>query len=575
MPDLFAQISPAWALFLSGLICAVVPVHTVRKLVMVLAPLAAFLLFLAPSTLGVAGGVTQIAGMDISTYRLDRLSYPFGLVFILAAFLTAIFAWHNKDRVQDVASQFYAGSALGAVFAGDFLTLFVFWEITAIASVFLIFRRGTTASRNAGMRYLVIQVLSGVLLLAGAVMLWAQTGSLAFDEVGLDAGLAGWLVFLAFGIKCAFPFLHNWLQDAYPQSTVTGGVILSAFTTKMAVYALARGFAGEEILIWIGAIMTLFPIFFAVIEDDLRRVLSYSINNQVGFMVVGVGVGTSLALNGAVAHAFADVIFKALLFMSIGAVLMRTGTARVSQLGGLFKSMPLSAFFCIIGAASISALPLLSAFVTKSMILAAVAEEGHWVIWLILIFASAGVLEHAGIKIPYSAFFGHDSGRRPAEAPFNMLLAMGLAAALCIALAFPWGGYQWLYAILPYNTAYNPYTWDHVLTQYQLLFGATAAFVILRLVNLAPHEKLSTILDFDWVYRKLGYGAGVWIGDMAGRLMAHLGGVARGAQARWGRTLGEVFTPGGAVARALPSGTMSIWTAILLGVALVIAYVAA
>src|SRR5690606_8326679 len=153
-----------------------------------------------------------------------------------------------------------------------------------------------------------------------------------------------------------------------------------------------------------------------------------------------------------------------------------------------------------VGAASISALPLFSAFVTKSMILYAVAEEGHWLVWLALIFASAGVLEHAGIKIPYQAFFAHDSGKRPAEAPFNMLLAMAIAAVLCIALAFPWGGYQWLYAILPYNTEYSPYTFDHVLTQLQLLFGATAAFVVLRLLNWAPHEKLSTILDFDWVY---------------------------------------------------------------------------
>jgi len=574
MPEILAQISPAWALILSGLLCAVLPVRLLRKMLMIGAPVAAFILLLAPSTLGVAGGVLNVAGLELSTYRLDQLSYPFGLIFILASFLTTVFGWHEDDRAQDVSSQLYAGAALGAVFAGDFLTLFVFWEITALASVFLIWRRGTVASRNAGLRYLAIQLLSGVLLMAGAALIWTETGSMAFDAVGLDAGLGGWLIFLAFGIKCAFPFLHNWLQDAYPQATVTGAVVLSAFTTKMAVYALARGFAGEEALIWIGAAMTIFPIFFAVIEDDLRRVLAYSLNNQLGFMVVGIGIGTSLAINGTVAHAFVHIIYKALLFMSIGAVLYRTGTARASQLGGLFKSMPVTALFCIVGAASISAVPLFSGFVAKAMILSAAAEEGHILVWLMLVAASAGVLEHAGIKIPYAAFFAQDSGKRPAEAPFNMLLAMGLCAILCVALAFPWGGYQWLYAILPLNSLYDPYVWDHVLTQLQLLFGATAAFVILHLMGWFPHERLGTILDFDWIYRKPGRGAAIWLGEMAGRLSAHMRAGTRQALWAWKRRLDWALSPTGAVARAIPSGAMAVWTAVLLTIALVLAYLA-
>jgi multicomponent Na+:H+ antiporter subunit D len=350
------------------------------------------------------------------------------------------------------------------------------------------------------MRYLVIQILSGVLLFAGAILHWTKTGSIEFDRVGLE-GTAGLLIFLAFGIKCAFPLLHNWLQDAYPESTVTGTVFLSAFTTKLAVYALARGFPGTEPLIWIGAAMTAFPIFYAVIENDLRRVLAYSLNNQLGFMVVGIGIGSELALNGTVAHAFAHILYKALLFMSMGAVLFRVGTIKGTELGGLYKSMPLTAAFCIVGAASISAFPLFSGFVSKSLIQGAAQDNGLLAVWLVLLFASAGVFHHSGIKIPYFAFFGHDSGKRCREAPAPMLLAMGITALLCIAI----GVYPApLYAILPYAVDYVPYTAAHVITQLQLLMFSALAFAVLMRTGLYPPEQRSVNLDFDWTYRKAG-----------------------------------------------------------------------
>ena len=374
-----------------------------------------------------------IFSYTLTLMRVDKLSLVFGYVFYIAAFLVGIYALTVKDKVQQIAALIYAGSALGAVFAGDLITLFIYWELSAVASVFLIWARRSVRAFNTGMRYLLIQVGSGILLLAGVIIYAQQSGTLAFTELGTGT-LATNLIFLAFGIKCAFPLLHNWLTDAYPEATESGTVYLSAFTTKIAVYALARGFAGTEILIYLGAIMTAFPIFYAVIENDLRRVLAYSLINQIGFMVVGIGLGTAMALNGTVAHAFADIIFKGLLFMAMGAVLLRTGTIKGSELGGLYKSMPLTATFCIIGAASISAFPLFSAFVTKSLVLTATAENGFYIVWLVLLFASAGVFHHAGIKIPYFAFFAHDSGIRCKEAPANMLIAMGLMAALCIGI---------------------------------------------------------------------------------------------------------------------------------------------
>lgn len=483
-------------LIAGGLLAPLVP-RALRGAFVVALPLLAFaqLLSLSP---GQSVSV-EAFGVTLETVRVDRLSLAFGYIFTIAAFLNAVFSWHVRDTMESPVALVYAGSALGAVFAGDMLTLFVFWELSALASVFLIWASRTERARRAGLRYITLQLLSGMLLLAGAALRYAASGSLKFELIGLE-GVGGAFVLAAFGIKCAFPLLHNWLQDAYPESTATGTVVLSAFTTKLGIYGLARAFPGTEELIYIGAAMAAFPIFYAVIENDLRRVLAYSLNNQLGFMVVGIGLGTDMGLNGAVAHAFADILFKGLLFMSMGAVLFRTGTVNGTNLGGLYKSMPLTTGFCMVGAASISAFPLFSGFVTKSMIMASAAQEGHVLVWLVLLFASAGVFHHAGIKIPYFAFFSHDSGIRCKEAPANMLIAMAIAAMLCIGIGtFP----ATLYAILPMPVSYEPYTAGHVLSQLQLLVFSALAFGFLMRSGIYPPELHSVNLDSDWFYRRL------------------------------------------------------------------------
>jgi multicomponent Na+:H+ antiporter subunit D len=512
----------------------------------------------------------QLFSYDLVPVRIDALSRIFGLIFYLAAFLAALYALHLRERLQQTAATIYAGSAIGAVFAGDLLTLFVYWELTAIASVFLIWARGTERSYRTGMRYLIIQVGSGVLLLSGIVFRLRDTGSLAFEHLGELNNPGTVLIFLAFGIKCAFPLLHNWLQDAYPEGTVTGTVYLSVFTTKLAVYALARGFPGTGILIAIGVTMTLFPIFFAVIENDLRKVLAYSLNNQLGFMVVGVGIGTPLALNGTVAHAFCHILYKSLLFMSMGAVLYRTGTVKASELGGLYKSMPITAVCCIIGAASISAFPLFSGFISKSLTITAVAEQHHFLAWLLLLVASAGVMEHSGIKIPYFSFFAKDQGIRCREAPFHMVLAMIVTAALCILIGcFPGP----LYRMLPNVTdAYHPYTASHVLTQFQLLLFAALAFVFLLRTHRYPHEVPSTNLDTDWFYRKpipllmRRLGRGVAAAQEAAA------GVGNELKERFQQLASVLQGPHGVAGRTLPTSTMVLWAAILLAVYLFLYY---
>jgi len=439
-------------------------------------------------------------GVTLSLVRTDALSLAFGYVFTIAAFLNGIYSWRARRGIEQPAALIYAGSALATIFAGDLLTLFIFWELSALASVFVIWAGGSSRAYRAGMRYLVIQLASGMLLAAGAALRYSETGSLDFDVIGLSSP-GGLLLMVAFGVKCAFPLLHSWLPDAYPEASATGTVVLSAFTTKLGIYALARGFPGEEWLIYVGAAMAVFPIFFAVIENDLRRVLAYSLNNQLGFMVVGIGLGTDLGLNGAVAHAVADILFKGLLFMSMGAVLLRVGSVKATDLGGLYKSMPLTTILCIVGAASISAFPLFSGFVTKSMIMTSAAQEGYTVVWFLLIFASAGVFHHAGIKIPFFAFFAHDSGTRCKEAPPHMLIAMTLAAALCVGIGvYPAA----LYDILPLQVNYEPYTTSHVLAQLQLLIFSALAFSWMMRNGVYPPELRSTNLDSDWLYRRLG-----------------------------------------------------------------------
>ena len=510
----------------------------------------------------------QIMGLELTPFAIDRLSLLFGYLFHIAAILGVIFSLHVKDTLQHVSGILYAGSAVGAVFCGDLLSLFVYWELLAVTSVFLIWARRTERARVAGMRYLIIQVLSGLLLLAGVVFYYQQFQTLEFTEIGLQ-GIYGWLIFLAFGIKCAFPLFHNWLTDAYPEATPTGTVFLSAFTTKVAIYAMARGYPGTELLVYIGATMACFPIFFAVIENDLRRVLGYSLINQLGFMIVGIGIGTSLAINGAVAHAFTDVIFKGLLFMSMGAVLLMTGRMNGSDLGGLYKSMPKTAILCMVGAASISAFPLFSGFVSKSMVMSAAIANGHDWVWLILLFASAGVFHHAGIKIPYFAFFAHDSGIRTTEPPGNMLIAMTIAAVLCITIGvFP----NLLYQLLPFATDYSAYDATHVLAQMQLLFFSALAFVWLNLRGMYPPELPSVNLDVEWFYRRLFPRV---VGSIAAVLWAVDGMLRRAGMGLIRGIGGLIVNPhslNGFIARSWAPGSMVTFAVALLALLLLLSF---
>ena len=440
-------------------------------------------------------------GYELVFGRVDKLSFIFGLIFSLATVPLIIYSLHVKSSSEHMSQLVYAGCALGVVFAGDLISLYFFWEIMSIASMLVIWHGATEKAHSAGFRYIIWHIAGGITLLAGIVMYIANTGSITFDAISWGSGsalLPSLLIFIGFILNAGVPPLHAWLPDAYPEATVTGSVFLSIFTTKSAVYVLARGFAGFGPLIWLGAIMTVYPIFYAVLENDLRKVLAYSLINQVGFMLCGIGIGTALSLNGAVSHAFAHIIYKGLLFMSVGSVLYRTGTAKATELGGLYKTMPLTCAFCLIGAASISAFPMFSGFVTKSMVIQASIVGGLPLIYVLLQLASAGVFHHAGIKVPFFTFFGHDSGLRAKDPQFNMILGMGIMAFFCIFIGlYPYP----LYQILPYPVNFDPFTTPHVVEVLQLLLFASFAFFLLITSGLYPPEQRKINLDTDWPLR--------------------------------------------------------------------------
>jgi multicomponent Na+:H+ antiporter subunit D len=480
------------------------------------------------------------------------------------AFAGGLFALNQRNVVELAAAFCYAGSAVGVVFAGDLLTVFIFWELMAIASTLIVWSAGPSA-RGAGLRYAAVHLLGGVLLMAGVAGEIAATGNLAFNKMALDT-LPRWLILAGFLINAGAPPLSAWLPDAYPESSWSGMVFLSAFTTKTAVYVLLRGFPGTEFLIYVGLFMVFYGIIYAILENDMRRILAYSIVNQVGFMVAGIGIGTEMAVNGAASHAFTHIIYKALLLMSAGSVLYMTGKRKCTDLGGLFRTMPLTTICGIVGAVSISSFPLTSGFVSKSMISEAAGMQQLEIVWYLLAAASAGVFLHAGIKFPWFVFFQKDSGLRPPDPPWNMRAAMVLFAVLCIGIGIAPGP---LYALLPYPVDFVPYTASHVVFYLQLLlFSGLAFFLMLGWLK----RTLTITLDVDWFYRRLGV-------EQARQFNKAMdvawNGIVDAATRSASGILGSVERLHGAegiLARTWPTGSMAFWATVMLAVYLILSY---
>ncbi|HIM74275.1 MAG TPA: Na(+)/H(+) antiporter subunit D [Candidatus Marinimicrobia bacterium] len=448
-------------------------------------------------------GIYEFLSWELTFGNVDKLSKVFAYIFTIMGVIGVIYSFHVENDGEHLSAFYYIGGSLGVTFAGDFLTLFLFWEIMAFSSVFLVWYRKIPSSVDSGFRYLLWHVIGGLILFSGIMIQYSVSGDLSIQYLPFHGwwptdiqSLATFLILIGFIVNAAVPPFGAWLPDAYPAATVTGAVFMSAFTTKTAVYALIRVCAGSEILIILGVVMAIYGVVYAVLENDARRLLAYHIISQVGYMVAGTGLGTQMAINGVVAHAFCHILYKSLLFMGTGSVLYVTGTAKLSELGGLYKTMPRTMIYTIIGGLAISAFPLFSGFVSKSMTVAAFGEEHIMWAFIGLMLASAGTFLHTGLKVPYFIWFGKDRGIKAQEPPWNMELAMIIGSIFCIGLGI---FYKPLYALLPYPVHFEPYTAYHTWETLQILLFTQLGFFLL-LKKLWCENTIS--MDTDWFPRK-------------------------------------------------------------------------
>ncbi|EHJ49432.1 NADH dehydrogenase (quinone) [Solidesulfovibrio carbinoliphilus subsp. oakridgensis] len=473
---------------------------------LLLAPPVVAIASVAALTMGPDGArdlaTLHYLGQTLQLGRVDALALVFASVFSIQALIGFIYALHVEDRGQHMAACLYVAGGFGCVFAGDYITLFIFWEIMSIGSVFLIWLRGTEQATAAGFRYFLFHIFGGLFLLAGLLLRYGAIGTFAFTAVAPDAArYFDYIILIGFLVNAAFVPLHAWLPDAYPEATITGAVFMSAFTTKTAVYVLARGYAGFEVLAIGGCVMCLYGVFYATIENNARRILSYHIVSQVGYMVCGIGIGTAMTVDGACAHAYAHILYKGLLFMGAGCLLYSAGTAKLTELGGLASRLPLVMIGYMVGAVSISGMPLFNGFVSKTMTIAGAAEAHRTWLALGMELAAVGTFLSVGIKLPYFAFWAKPKSEVELKPiPWNMYLGMGISSILCLGIGlFP----QTLYSLLPFPTDYVPYTPWHVLQSCLILGFTGLGFYLMRKI-IPPHPSRN--LDFDFLYRWIGRG---------------------------------------------------------------------
>jgi multicomponent Na+:H+ antiporter subunit D len=442
-----------------------------------------------------ASASLEVAGYALEPLHVDSLGRIFGAIFAIVAVAGSIYAWHVRDTGQQVAALVYGSGAIGIALSGDLISLLVFTESMALFSTYLIWARRTGESRRAGVRYVLAHLTGGAFLMAGILMHLGRTGDLAVGAMD-PAHASSWVMLIGVAINGAVPPFHAWLPDAYPRATVTGAVFLSAFTTKSSVYVLVRMFGGYEVLVWAGVVMALYGVVYAVLANDIREILAYHIISQVGYMVAAAGIGTEMAVNGAVAHAFSHILYKALLFMGAGAAIHTTGRRKLTELGGFYRRQRAVFWLYMVGAFSISGFPLFNGFISKSMVITAAGEAHYTAVMLLLLLASVGTFLHTGLKLPYWTWFGPDRGIRPTRTPRGMYAGMGLVASLCVLFGVAPG---LLYRYLPNPVEFEPYTAYHLVETTQILALTFVAFWLLRR-RLAGEAKVA--LDTDWLYRR-------------------------------------------------------------------------
>jgi multicomponent Na+:H+ antiporter subunit D len=568
---------PAWLMIIGGLCVPLLRGTTQRFFALALPVITLWSIWhIQPS----AHPSVHLAGFTLDMMHLHPYTHIFATAFCIAAFGGLLFGLFQARTLEFSSALIYAGSAIGITFSGDLISLFFYWEIMALSSTLVIFASDRPKAKSAGLRYIGMHLFGGVVLMTGIALHVLQTKSIAITPLDtsmllqlqqLDMhGIAMWFMLVGILVNAAALPLSAWLPDAYPEASPSGSVFLSAFTTKTAVFVLLTLFAGTEVLIYVGLAMACYGILYALLENDIRRILSYGIINQVGFMVVGIGIGTPLALKGVALHAFCHIIYKALLFMSAGSVLYQTGKSQCTQLHGLGRSMIATSVCGGIGLATMAAFPFTSGFISKSLILSAVAESNLTFVWLLLLAASAGVLLMVGlIATPWFRPLPKDHAPRPNDPPWNMRVAMGIFAVFCLVPAIPGMAHASLFWMLPEPLSYHAYTGEHIVRQLQLLFFAGLAFAGL-LPLLKRSETIS--LDFDWLYRHLGRQLCHYAAQAICAFRKHVAAITMWTIEKVSNSLHFLYDSEGVLSRSWPLGTTATWAAASLALYMALYY---
>ena len=454
----------------------------------------------------------SLFGFRTVLYNVDAFSTLMGLIFGFIAAVAVIYSYYTEaDSIQTAFALSYVAASLGAVFGGDWLTLVFFWELMAVTSTLLVWYYGGRAVR-AGFRYALLHGVGGTLLLGAVVWHYVAVESFLFSaaEAGMAGPVAPVLAAVGIGVNVGFIGLHAWLPDTYPRPHVAASVFLCVFTTKTGVYGMYRAFPeGNVAIAYMGGLMAVFGATFALFQNDMRRLLSYHIQSQVGYMVAGVGIGTALGQAGAMAHVFNHILYKGLLFMTAGVVVYRTGKESLKKLGGLGREMPITAVSFTVAALSIAGFPGFNGFVSKGIIISAshyTFEKGpvvlgdFYTLELLLLVGGVGTFL-SFIKFGYYAFLhGEYDGSVP-DASRGQAVAMVAVAALCVFYGVVDGA---LFAILPFDVTsdaavahvYETYTVDHVVEGVALAVIGLVGFVLIK----TPLSKIGRVPDIDSLY---------------------------------------------------------------------------
>lgn len=460
---------------------------------------AGFLILIAPRILTkmlmTAGPVLTISAVIITGGQ--GITMIFGLIFSVISLMSAIYNLHAKDRFETGVEAIYAGSGISVVFSAHWIGMLIFWELMAAASWLIVICGRTSASRKAGFRYLMIHMLGGSLLLCG-IVIKIFSGETMIENLTGNLDLSAWLILAGVAVNAAIPPLNAWIADAYPESTAGGTVYMASFTTKVGVFCLIKIFSGMELLLYFGVFMAVWGAAMALIENDFRRLLSYHIISQVGYMVASLSMGTEAGIDGASAHAFNHILYKGTLMMCAGSVIAATGIRKINKLGNLRKKMPVTSACFAIASMAIAGFPLINGFVSKAVIMEAASESGLVLTELLLTVASVGTLLSVTLKVNYFVFFGRSENTprvNPAAVTLNMKAAMIAGSAACVITGiFP----ELVYGLTPFGTDGHPFTAEHVIHYILLFAGGTAAFIIYA-GHMKPKDRIT--LDTDWFYR--------------------------------------------------------------------------